>query len=94
MGVPGEPREVILGLLVAKVVEQEKGIELFSVAKAERAAQPHTGASLDGRLRLDNSLDWSNGHGCSSESQATALWSRTPAAALGFRSRLPFTLNC
>src|SRR2546422_5400986 len=38
MGVPGEPREVVLGNLVAKVVEQEKGIELFCVAEAERAA--------------------------------------------------------
>src|SRR5438445_1417300 len=49
MGVPGEPREVILGVLVTKVVEQQKGIEFFGVPKAERAAQAHTGA-LDGRL--------------------------------------------
>src|SRR6266571_3499796 len=88
MGVPGEPRDVILGVVVTKVVEQEKGIEFFGVAKAERAAQPHAGA-LDGRLRLDNSLDWSNGHDGSSDSQVAALWWRTPAAALGFRSRLP-----
>src|SRR3989442_3092514 len=49
MGVPGEPREVVLGLLVTKIVEQQKGVEFFGVPKAERAAQPHTGA-LDGRL--------------------------------------------
>src|SRR5439155_25997537 len=73
MGVPGEPGEVILGVLVTKVVEQEKGIEFFGVAKAERAAQPHAGA-LDGRLRLHNSLDWSNGHDGSSDSQVAALW--------------------
>src|SRR5207244_10865065 len=73
MGVPGEPREVVLGVLVAKVVEQEKGIELFGIAEAERAAQPHAGP-LDGRLRLDNSLDWSNGHDSSSDSQVAALW--------------------
>src|SRR5437667_11833760 len=31
MVVPGEPGEVILGVLVTKVVEQEKGIEFFAV---------------------------------------------------------------
>src|SRR2546422_11745171 len=72
MGVPGEPGEVILGVLVTKVVEQQKGIEFFGVPKAERAAQPHAG-SIDGRLRLHDSLDWSNGHDGSSDSQVAAL---------------------
>src|SRR5882762_10837484 len=72
MRVPGKPRQVILGVLIAKVVEQKERIEVFGVAEAECAAQPHTGA-LDGRLRLQYSLDRSNGHGCSSESQFNAL---------------------
>src|SRR5206468_4835406 len=61
MGVPGEPREVILGVLVAKVVEQEEGIELLRVAEAERAAQPHARA-FDGGFGFRNSLDRWNGH--------------------------------
>src|SRR5437870_12498807 len=64
MGVPGEPREVILGVRVTKVVEQQKGIEFFCISKAECAAKVHTVAH-DGRLCLHASLDWTNVHDCS-----------------------------
>src|SRR5207249_12124368 len=64
MGVPGEPREVILGVLVAKVVEQEEGIELLRVAEAERAAHPHPRA-FDGGFSWQTSLARSTGRGCS-----------------------------
>src|SRR5213594_775864 len=87
MGVPGEPREVILRVLVAKVVEQEERIELLGVAEAESAAQPHAGA-LDGRLCLHNTLDGSNRHVCSPESLSTHLC-RTPAGALRFPYAFP-----
>ena len=62
MGMPREAREIVGGILVAKVVEQEEGIEVPRVTEAERATQTDT-RSFDGGLRLHDALDWSNGHG-------------------------------
>ena len=36
---PGEPGEVVARMVVAEIVEKQKGIELGRVAKAEAAAQ-------------------------------------------------------
>src|SRR3989441_8164832 len=65
MGVPRESREVVLRALVAKVVQQEEGIEIAGVPEAECPAQ-FDARALDGRLRLHDSLDRPDGHGCSS----------------------------
>ena len=62
--VPGKAGEVVFRPLVAEVVEQQEGVELAGVAEAEGAAQVDPGA-LDRRLRLDQSLDRSYGHGAS-----------------------------
>src|SRR5712692_8432736 len=61
MRMPRESRLVVLGVLVAEVVEQEKRIELRRVPKPERAAQAHARA-LDRRLRLHDTLDRPNRH--------------------------------
>ena len=62
---PGESGEVILWTIVAEVVEEEERIEVSGFAEAERALELDARA-LDGRLRMDDSFDWPNGHGCSS----------------------------
>src|SRR5439155_24735256 len=58
---PGETGQVILGNVVAEVVEKEKGVEVRGGAKAERPAQVHARA-LKGRFSADESLHGSNGH--------------------------------
>ena len=58
---PWEAGEIILGNVVAEVVEQQEGIEIGSVAEAKRAAEMHAGA-FDRRLGFDQSLDGPNGH--------------------------------
>ncbi len=61
MGVPGEARQVIRRQVIAKIVEQQKRIEVGRVAESKRAAQVHAG-SFDRRLGLDQPLDGSNRH--------------------------------
>src|SRR5271169_6742211 len=61
MRMPGKAGEVILGNVVAKIVEQEERIELMRVAEAEGTAQMHSGTFERG-LGLDEALDGSNGH--------------------------------
>jgi hypothetical protein len=58
---PREARQIILGNVVAKIVEQKERIRLFCVSKAEGAAQMHA-RTFERRLRFDNPLYWSNGH--------------------------------
>ena len=58
---PREPGEVILRVLVAEVIEQQKRIELVGVAETEGTAELHTGA-LESGTRLDDSFDRTNGH--------------------------------
>src|SRR5437879_13720717 len=64
MGVPRESRAEVLRVVVTEVVQQEERIELSGVPEAERPAQLHT-CTLDGRLRLDDRLDWPDRHGAS-----------------------------
>ena len=61
MRMPGEAGEVIVGNVVAEIVEQEEGIEVGGVAEAERAAEMDARA-FDGGFGFDEALDGSNGH--------------------------------
>ena len=61
MGVPGETGTVVIGPIVAKIVEQEKGIELPGISESECTPQLHARA-FDGGLGLDNAFDRPNGH--------------------------------
>ena len=56
-GCQGNPAQVIVGAVVAEIVEQQERVELVGVAEAERAAQLHASA-FNGRLRFDDPLDW------------------------------------
>jgi hypothetical protein len=87
MGVPGETSQVVLGDIVAEVIEEKKWVELGRVSEAECAAQAHA-RTFNGRLRYDELLDWSNGHRasrkkrlvCSTQCYACLLLWRTWAA--------------
>ena len=59
---PGKAGQVILGNVVAEIVEQQERIEVGRVAEAERPAQVHARA-FQGGLGLDEPLDGSDGHG-------------------------------
>src|SRR5579863_2737607 len=58
---PGEPLEVVLGPVVAEVVEEQERIEVLGVAEAESAAQADAGA-LHGRGGAREVLDGADGH--------------------------------
>ena len=62
MGMPREAGAVVLGTVVAEIVEQEERIELAGLAEAERAVKLHAGAFAR-RRRLHDPFDGSNGHG-------------------------------
>src|ERR1700755_2320604 len=59
MRMPGKSGKVIFGNIVAKVVEQEKRVEVFGVAEAERTAQVYA-RTLQRRLRFDEPLNRSD----------------------------------
>ena len=61
MRMPGKAREIILGNVVAEIVEQQKRIEIGGIAKAKSAAQVHA-RSFERGLGLDQALNGSNGH--------------------------------
>jgi hypothetical protein len=61
MRVPWKALEIILGNVIAKVVEEKKGIEFSRVAEAEGTAKMYTGA-FESRLGLDEAFNGSNGH--------------------------------
>src|SRR6516164_5096976 len=54
---PWEPSEIILGNIVAKVVEEEKGVKVGCVAEAKCAAQVHSG-TFERRFGLHEALHW------------------------------------
>ena len=83
MRMPGEAGEVVLGDVVAEVVEQEERIEVGGVAEAEGAAEMDAGA-FEGGLGFDKPLDGSNGHGASLVCRAfDAVGRRLDAAVAG-----------
>ena len=53
---------ILIGLIVAEIVEQQERIKFPSVAEAEGAAQMHAGA-LDRGLGRDDALDGPDRHG-------------------------------
>src|SRR3981081_654793 len=62
MRVPRESGPVIVGAIVAEIVQQKKRIEFSSVAEAEGPPQFDAGA-LDDGLGLNDSLHGPDGHG-------------------------------
>src|SRR3954464_13627318 len=58
---PGESGEIIFGVLVAKIVEQEKRVKILGAPKPERAAQSDAGA-FECELGLRDRFNGTNGH--------------------------------
>src|SRR2546421_11151681 len=61
MRVPREPSQIILGNVVAEIVQEKEWIEVGCIAESESAAKMHASA-FERRLGLDESLNGSNGH--------------------------------
>jgi len=61
--VPRETRQIFLWNIVTEIVEQQERIEIGGVAEAECAAQMHA-CTFERRRRVNESLDWANGHKC------------------------------
>ena|SRR5207244_1670443 len=64
MGMPREALQKILRTLVAEVVEQQKGIELFGVAEPKGALELHASA-FEGVFGLQDAFEGSERHGYS-----------------------------
>src|SRR5208337_4286918 len=64
MRMPGESLQIFLGHIVAKVVEQKKGIELVRGAEAESAPQMHS-RTFNRRPGPNETFNRSNGHSAS-----------------------------
>src|SRR5581483_12455976 len=62
MRMPGKTGAVIIGPIIAEIVEQQERIVVAGFAEAERAPQFYAGA-LDRGLRRDDAFDGPNGHG-------------------------------
>jgi hypothetical protein len=62
MGMPGEAGKVIFRNVIAKIVEQKKGIKVLGVSKSKGAAEVHSRA-LKSWLRLNEPLYRPEGHG-------------------------------
>jgi hypothetical protein len=62
MRMPGETGEIILGIVVAEIVEEQEGIGQRWIAEAESAVEMHAGA-FKRRLRLRDLFHRSDGHG-------------------------------
>ena len=54
---PRKSGEVIFRVVIAKIVQQQKRVEILRFTEAESALQPHASA-LDRGLRLNNLFDW------------------------------------
>src|SRR5579871_4964154 len=61
VGMPGKAGKIVLGNIVAEVIEQQKRVEIGGIRVAEGAAQVDAGA-FEGRLRFNYSLHGSYGH--------------------------------
>ena len=61
MRMPRKAGQVILGNVIAKIVEKEERVEIGRVPETESPAQMHARAFKRG-LRLDKAFHWSNRH--------------------------------
>jgi hypothetical protein len=61
MRVPREPSQIILGNVVAEIVQEKEWIEVGCIAESESAAKMHASA-FERRLGLNESLNGPNGH--------------------------------
>src|SRR5262249_32332848 len=61
VGMPGEAGAIVVGPVIAEIVEEQERIELVGIAEAEGAPQLDAGA-LHGGLRLDDALHGPDGH--------------------------------
>jgi len=57
MRMPGKSRNIIFRMLIAKIIQQQEGIEILGFAETEGALQFNAGA-FDRRLRLNNLFYW------------------------------------
>ncbi|MEE8362351.1 MAG: hypothetical protein V3R71_09340, partial [Gemmatimonadales bacterium] len=53
---------VVVGILVAEIIEQQERVEFVGLAEAEGPVEPDAGA-LDGGLGGADALDWADGYG-------------------------------
>jgi hypothetical protein len=60
VGVPGEAFEIVLGPVIAKIVQEEKGVELGDFAEAEDALEMHPG-SFEGGFGFQDLADSAGG---------------------------------
>src|SRR5258708_2951072 len=58
VGVPRKSRQIVLGNVIAEVVQKEERVEVGCVAECKRGAQVH-GRALEGWLGLNQSLNGS-----------------------------------
>src|ERR1019366_406408 len=61
MGVPGEAGEVVRGVLIAEIIQQEERIELLGFAESEGALELYA-RSLDSGLGFKNLFDRAKRH--------------------------------
>jgi len=61
VGLLRKARQIICRNVIAEIIEEEERVELPSVSKAESAAQMHA-RTFESRLRLNETLYWSNRH--------------------------------
>jgi hypothetical protein len=80
MRMPRETREEIGGPVVAEVVEQQERIEVAGIPEPERTPELDA-RPLDGGRRLDDALDRSDGHHCTSDLKETYSLMNTAACA-------------
>jgi len=61
VGMPWEPRAVIVGVVTSKIVQEEKRIEIRCIAETENTPKVHTG-TFECRLGSNETFDRSHGH--------------------------------
>src|SRR5208282_1348887 len=58
---PREACQIVLGNIIAEVIEQEERIGFLGISETESAAKMDA-CAFKRRLRFDDSFNWSNGH--------------------------------
>ena len=57
MRMPRKSREVVVGIVIAKIIQQKKRVEILRLAETKRALQLHAGA-LNRGFRLNDLSNW------------------------------------